>query len=230
MKEGYARRRDSFRSFYFEGQELVGEMGLPRLDRVERQEVDAIVPFNVMMSSTRKDRWMHFFIDDYQFERVWRCPTDYLALFRKARGIVTPDFSMYRDMPRAVQAYNCYRNRAVARYLQRLGLRIVPSVSWSDRDSFRWCFDGIARNSAVAISTNGVFQDWETMTAFLDGFYEMMARIDPCQVLCVGRLPDQLSRNPVVERFPSHGQVIKGRRTLPTAKTPRDGLGLDGVA
>lgn len=211
MKRGnYAlREKDVFKTIYFQDAELCGRYGFPRLEKVERQEIGSLVPFNVIMSSDNKDRWMHFFIDDYQFERVYRQPTAYLSLFRKVRGIVTPDFSLYRDMPRAMQIWNCYRSRAVARFLQRLGLHIVPTVSWSDRESFLWCFDGIERGSAVAISTNGTMESIETREAFLDGFYEMVHVLDPCQIVVVGRIPEQLQRNPTIEAFPSHGQWMK---------------------
>ena len=211
MKRGSCAlgERDVFKTIYFLDQELCGAYGFPRLERVERQDVDSVVPFNVLKASSDRKRWMHFFIDDYQFERVYRKPFAYVPLFQEARGILTPDFSMYVDMPRALQIHNCYRSRAFARYLQRLGLRIVPSVSWSDRDSFSWCFDGIEEGSSVALSTNGTFESFETRAAFLDGFYEMLRRIRPCQVIVVGRLPEQLTRNPLVEAFPSHGQWIR---------------------
>lgn len=213
MKRGSCAlgERDVFKTIYFLDQELCGTYGFPRLERVERQDVDSVVPFNVLKASSDRRRWMHFFIDDYQFERVYRQPSAYVPLFQEARGILTPDFSMYVDMPRAMQIHNCYRSRAFARYLQRLGLRIVPSVSWSDRDSFSWCFDGIEEGSSVALSTNGTFESFETRAAFLDGFYEMLRRIRPCQVIVVGRLPEQLMRNPLVEAFPSHGQWIRRR-------------------
>ena len=42
---------------------------------------------------------VHFFIDDYQFERLWRFPDRYIPLLQEYDCVLTPDFSIYVDMP-----------------------------------------------------------------------------------------------------------------------------------
>ena len=50
-------------------------------------------------------------------------------MLREARAVIGPDFSVYEDMPIAMQVYNTYRNRAVTAYLQSRGVKIVPVIS-----------------------------------------------------------------------------------------------------
>ena len=37
-----------------------------------------IISFNYMLSAKNKDVGIHFYIDDYQFERVWISPQIYI--------------------------------------------------------------------------------------------------------------------------------------------------------
>ena len=52
----------------------------------------------------------HFFLDDYQIERVWRAPERYINVLGRAEAALTPDYSLYRDMSKSIQAYNVYRS------------------------------------------------------------------------------------------------------------------------
>ena len=45
---------------------------------------------------------VHFFLDDYQFERIWQRPTVYTRKLSKFKVIASPDFSLYTD-PKAMQ-------------------------------------------------------------------------------------------------------------------------------
>ena len=42
---------------------------------------------------------VHFFLDDYHFERVWKSPTRYLRMLRQFALVATPDYSMYMGYP-----------------------------------------------------------------------------------------------------------------------------------
>ena len=210
--QNYVLKKDFFKSFYFKGDKLAEPYGFPKLEAVKPQIVEEIMPFNILMSNSRRNVWMHFFIDDYQFERVYQTPTKYLTLFQNVKGIITPDFSLYADLPKAIQIYNCYRNRAIARYLQKLGLNIIPSVSWSDATSYGWCFSGIEKHSAVAISTNGCFQSKETLEAFIKGYLAMCDVIKPKQIILVGKVPKELQNNLLINAFPNHSMEINRKK------------------
>lgn len=201
-------KRKSFKTYYFENEDTNNKFNFPALDYVKPQIVLNVIPFNIFKAKPDKNSWIHFFIDDYQFERVWQKPTQYINLLKQAAGVITTDFSMYVDMPKAVQIYNCYRNRAIARFFQKEGIKIIPAVGWSDEDSFSWCFEGIAYGSAVAVSSNGCYNNPEAKKNFLAGFNEMIERINPCQVIFVGVIPDELKDLYIIEHFASHGEFF----------------------
>lgn len=145
--------RQTFKDELISGATLVGKYGFPVLERansIPRQ----LVPFN--KAKTEKDtenKWVHFFIDDYQFERLWNFPKRYLELLGRFEGVITPDFSMFASMPKAQQIWNCYRNRAIAYWLQNNGIPIVPVVEWAEYSDLEWCLDGLPLKSTLAIGT-----------------------------------------------------------------------------
>lgn len=208
MKENNASLiRNSFQTYYFGKEILAGKYNFPMLEKIERQSIQELKPFNIFKSSINKDCWVHFFIDDYQFERIWKSPTQYINLLKQSLGIISTDFSMYRDMPKAIQIYNCYRNRSLARFYQKQGIKVIPAVSWSDEESFDWCFDGIPHGSAVAISSNGCLQNTTSKRQFIKGFNKMLKILNPCQIIMVGKIPDEIKNNKIT-RFNSFGEEL----------------------
>jgi hypothetical protein len=93
---------------------------------------------------------------------------------------------MYTDMPRALQIYNHYRKQWLAAYWQKLGVKVIPTISWSDSESFDFCFDGVPTHSVVAVSSVGCMKQKEAKAAFIAGYDEMMRRLKPCAVLYYG--------------------------------------------
>lgn len=148
-------------------------------------DVDNWIGFNYCKTSTKnKDKTgVHFYLDDYQFERVWNFPNRYAKLLSQYKCVITPDFSMYVDMPLALQIYNHYRRCWLQRYWQDNGINVIPDISWSDERSFDWCFDGQPKNSIVSVSNVGCMQNPEVRERFLKGYNLMMDRLQPKLVL-----------------------------------------------
>ena len=103
----------------------------------------------------RSNYGVHFFLDDYQFERVWSQLKRYTEMLSQFQAILSPSFSLYTDWPKAVQIWNMYRRHYVAAYMQLYGVKVYPTIMWSDTDSFKWCFDGEPVHSCVAVESLG---------------------------------------------------------------------------
>ena len=149
---------------------------------------DALLPFNYAKTAKDGDfsKYLHFFIDDYQFERLWNQPERYLPLIKRFAGALSPDFSCYMDMPLPMQRWNEYRRRALANYWQRNGVDVVPTLSWSDPRSYGFMLVGLPKHSTVAVSTVGVKSDEHARSVFMDGMREAMRRLEPSRVLLYG--------------------------------------------
>lgn len=79
------------------------------------------------------------------FERLWNQPNKYLPILKKYAGVISPDFSVYRDMPLVIQQWNIYRSRAVGHWLQENGIPVITNVRGSDNRTYELCCTGVHR-------------------------------------------------------------------------------------
>ena len=147
---------------------------------------DDIRSFNYMMSATERDFGIHFYCDDYQFERLWNRPWQYIDKLKEFQCAFTPDFSLYMDMPMAMKIWNVYRSRLIGQIMQRNGINVIPTVSWAEEDTFGFAFDGLPKEATLSISTIGVKQDPAATQVWRDGMDEMMKRLKPKRLLVYG--------------------------------------------
>ncbi len=132
-------------------------------------------------------RMVHFFLYDYEFEEIWKSPDKYIERMKKYRAMLTPDFSMYIEMHPIMQLYNTFRNRWVGAYFAHKGVKVIPTVSWGLENTFDFCFNGIEKGSAVAVSTYMVSEHnnhSDQKEFFLKGYNEMLRRIEPEKIIC----------------------------------------------
>lgn len=156
--------------------------GIPDIKKDEF-EVKELIPYRV---DSNRNGTAHFFLDDYRFERCWRNPDSQIEELKKYDGVLSPDFSMYTNYPQAMQIWQVYRNRWCACYWQSLGIKVIPTISWSDEQSFKYCFLGVQKGSTVAIGTVGVLNDEYAKTLFMNGFKEMLKQLEPKEILIYG--------------------------------------------
>lgn len=127
------------------------ERGFPMLEHSEiviSGRGIRMLPFNYALNykGDKKDIFIHFYIQDYLFNRIWNSPQRYIDVLKEYKGIIMPDFSLFVDMPIPLQQFNHYRNLWFARMCQIQGIQVIPSLNWSTEDSFDWCTDGLPKN------------------------------------------------------------------------------------
>lgn len=153
---------------------------------------------------------VHTFLDDYRFESLWRMPERPLSRLKRVGAALTPDFSLWLEMPRAVQAWQVYRSRWLGCWWTVHGIQVIPTVSWAGPDSHDFAFAGIAPGSVVAVSSVGVNQDARRL--FLRGYDAMIDTVQPSLVLCYGKpVPGMYPGIPVTE-YPTRWEGRRGRQ------------------
>ena len=158
---------------------------------------------------------IHFFLDDYRFEGVWNRPNNALNALAPFSTLLTPDFSLYTDWPLSLQLWNTYRSRWCGAFWQQHGFSVIPTVSWSDEESFAFCFCGIPKRSLVAVSGVGVdFGDPLEYTLFTAGFHAMIQRLAPTLVLAYGKLPTICHRWATIETHPTRWDKIREEQAV----------------
>lgn len=147
---------------------------------------------------------LHFFLDDYRFETVWSSPERLLPRVLAVGASLTPDFSLWRDMPRAAQIWNVYRSRWCGAFWQFFGVEVIPTACWGRKETFDFCFDGIPEHSTVALSAVGIKSELDKQF-FRNGLRELISRTQPKLLLSYGELRfcDDLDL-PDVREYPTY--------------------------
>ncbi len=182
------RNYENVQRMLFDG---VGRYDIPEIEPTQFYNAE-FVGFNYAKNTKNcEDKAVHFFLDDYQFNRVWTDPDKYIPMLQRFKYVLTPDFSLYTDFPKSLQIYNHYRKHWLGAYWQIHGINVIPTICWSDRDSFEWCFDGEPTQSVVAVSSVGTQNSKEKKRRFLDGYFEMVERLKPELIIFYGRVPEE---------------------------------------
>ncbi|MBQ8804176.1 MAG: DUF4417 domain-containing protein [Tyzzerella sp.] len=185
----FQRDIENWYKFNFED---VGKYGVPAL-LAEIIETEQFIPFNYAKSCKNADKkGIHFFLHDYQFRRLWDMPERYMLMLQRFNCVCTPDYSLYTDMPKAMQIYHHYKKQWMGAYWQANGITVIPTVSWSDEESLSWCFDGIPKGAAVAVSSVGCLKDKASREGFMLGYQAMLNTLHPRQILFYGTVPEEV--------------------------------------
>ena len=147
---------------------------------------DELIGFNYAKSNKDKNVGIHFYLDDYQFERIWNYPEKYYDVLMEYDCILSPNFSLYMDMPMPMKIWNTYRSRQIGAYFQKRGLNVIPTICWAEAETFQFVFQGIPKGSIVSVSTIGVKKDEDALKVWADGMTEMIKQIEPSVILVYG--------------------------------------------
>lgn len=182
----------------------VGPYDIPEILPVHQlPEIREWIGFNYVLSdkstpAEKAHKGVHFFIDDYQFERLWNAPGSYMEKLAQYGCVLSPDFSMFTDHPRAIWIFNHYRKHWIGAALQEQGIFVVPTICWSDETSYAWCFDGEPVGGVVAVSSVGTQANADTKRLFLAGYAQMKKRLHPSTIIFYGQIPDEFKDDPVL--------------------------------
>lgn len=151
-----------------------------------------LIAFSKAIACKEHDQWIHFYEDDYLFERVWRNPERYLDLFKRYNGVILPDFSLYRDMPFVMQLWNIYRSRAIGCWLQRNGIKVIVNIRYGDRRTYKVCCEGVPTHSTIAIGTHGTLKNRIDRDVFLAGLKVILDTLKPTAIVIYGSAPSYI--------------------------------------
>lgn len=150
-----------------------------------------------------------FYMDDYKFDGVhgiWHDSSHALKILRHFAGVITPDFSTCQDFPEPLKIYNTYRMRVFGYWLGANGISVINNVRWGTRESYRYCFDGIDKDSIVAIGTvGGSPRKYVDRIRFERGLDELVRVLHPHTIVFYGS-----TNYPCIEKLKKQGIKIIG--------------------
>lgn len=176
----------------------VGKYDIPEILPLKKEpKIKEWIGFNYVLSDKDpKGKAVHFFIDDYQFERIWNNIDKYVDKLKQYEAVLSPDFSPYGDMPLATQIFNHYRKHWVGRYLQDQGVKVIPTIRAStDPRSFDWYLEGEPVGGIVCISSMWATTSKKIYEDFIKEYNTMYETLKPTLVYVYGKEIEGLQGN-----------------------------------
>ena len=180
---------------------------------IKKQAVDVENISLIACSDTRSNdnetntkNGVHFFVDDYRFNGIYNHPEKSLRRYSQYAFLLSPDFSTYADMNLWRQLESVAKNRWCGCYWQEQGLTVIPTISWSTPRSYEFCFDGVEKNSIIAIGMIGCKQNKKE---FLRGYDYMLSKIEPEAVICFGKPFNEMRGNIIPVDYRSSRKVVR---------------------
>ena len=187
----YGDEREKTYNFYrlheYDASRTAGYYQFPTLEACHYVPED-LIGFNYVKSwkGKRAGLGVHFFLDDYQFERIWSNPYENIERLRGFGCVLTPDFSTYLDMPMAMKIWNIYRSRLIGQMMQDAGLNVIPTLQWSEAETLKFCFDGLPEGVVLAVSTVGVMREERSREIWSAGMTAAIERLKPEAIIIYG--------------------------------------------
>lgn len=184
---------DGFQAYLTEKANFVGEIKMPEIVDMGNTNIPKeLISFDKLRTSKNKRGYIHFYIHDKVFASFISNVSAYLKFLSEYDGVITPDCTLAIGQLDYLQMTNTYFNRAVGVYLQQHGIPVIPTVRWSDEDSFRYCFNGLPKHSILAVSTHGCIKSNEQKRMFRVGLLKMIELLEPTDVIVHGYMPESV--------------------------------------
>lgn len=146
-----------------------------------------------MNANSCSESAVHFYEHDKRFFNVLVNTKDYLSELKKFAAVISPDCSLYRDMPLLEQIANIGVSRSIGHYLQQQGKYVIPNARWGDERTYTKsifdyapAFSGLPKNSIVSIGTYGCSKSKEDKYFLEAGLEAMLTELTPQDVIVYG--------------------------------------------
>ena len=202
-------RQDFQNCFCFMPMVETNKYGFPVVKGIESVPEDAtFINSEFARRNKSYDSWVMFYEYDWKFEKMWQQPKRQAKWLSNFQGAIAPQFSIYSDIPMALQIYSMYKSRWCSAYWESLGIPVIPCVYSGGERTYDWCFDGLPKHSVVSMGSMGNHKNEDDAKCWLNCFEEMARRLDPSLVLLYGAHWDNLpSYVPVKYITPSRNEL-----------------------
>lgn len=159
-----------------------------------------MVPFSERVKCRNFNNFVCFYEYDIKFRDILTATKEQLESLKKYPGIISPDCSLYRDMPLVLQMTNVYLSRQIGHYLQTNGIYVIPNIRWGDERTYKrifsnelpFAFLGLEKGGVYSIGTYGGIRDTKNAFYFKEGLSSLIKELEPQILYVYGSMPKQI--------------------------------------
>lgn len=183
--------RDIFKSFLLKNAEYDIKTDMPIIESCN-EIPNKIILFSEIFKTNDYNQWIAFYELDFKFFRVWNNPKKYLERIKKFNGVITCDFSLYRNMPLPMQENSILMSRMLANWWMQNGIKIIPNIRLGDERTYDSALSGLRNCSVIAFGTYGCSKTIEDKYYIKKGILEIIKRIKPHTIIIYGAMMPEL--------------------------------------
>ena len=94
-----------------------------------------------------------------------------------------------------------YHSRFITAYWQKCGYQVIPTASWGDANSFKYCFEGLPEHSVIAVCGIGHDQDKSRKTLWHIAVHRLIAEKKPTALVIYGGKQEDYQQLPVKVKY-----------------------------
>ena len=114
-----------------------GTLEIPSIEApAEIRIPDSMTPFTKRSYAENFNTAICEYEHDARFADLIYATQKYVDDLKRFSAFVTPDCSLYRDMPLCLQIANTYFNRAIGVYLRSKGIYVITNIRWGTKEVF----------------------------------------------------------------------------------------------
>lgn len=192
---------DGFNAVLVETAVFTGLLEIPLIKKPDEFIIPkSMIPFSERNKSENFEEFVCFYEHDIRFRDILTATKELISSLKKFKGVLSPDCSLYYDMPLILQMTNTYLNRQIGHYLQTQGIYVIPNVRWGDERSYTriipdeppFAFLGLEKHGIYSIGTYGCCKTAEYKHHLREGLRSFIKEIEP-EIVCVyGAMPDSI--------------------------------------
>ena len=152
-----------------------------------------IVPFNKLNRvKDIENYYIGFYCRDRDLKSVYNNPKRYLPMFRRAKGIIGLDFSVYDDMPIVKQKAQIYDNLSFTFYYGMRNVPVIPNVRYGNDSTKAEYLNALPKETVIAIGSYGCVRSCVEKKNFRQFLDEMLPALNPKMVVVYGAMPEDV--------------------------------------
>lgn len=192
---------DGFNAELVQTATFAGLLEIPVIHNPCSYEIpEKLLPLDQITKTNGHSETIQCYIHDKKFRNLIINVKDHVEELRKFKAVISPDCSLYYDMPLVLQMTNVYLSHQIGHYLQTQGITVIPNVRWGDERTYTrilpnempFAFLGYEKHGIYSVGTYGCCQSREEKRHIRDGLHSMIKELEPEIVLIYGPMPDSI--------------------------------------
>lgn len=192
---------DGFNAELVEEALFDGLLEIPTIKKPETFIIPKVLrPFSQRNNKPDYSDFIMEYEHDIRFRDLLTCTKNCLPEISKYAGFISPDNSLYFDMPLALQITNVYLNRQIGYFIQQQGVYVIPNIRWGDERTYKRilpnerpiAFLGAEKHSIYSIGTYGCCRSAKEKYHLREGLRSMIIELEPVIILVYGPIPDSI--------------------------------------